>query len=61
MIDTEENKLSEQDLERVRKVTTSGIHSVERKPFRPFRLMLFIVAVMTALSLFSVLLSKIYG
>ncbi len=60
MTDTDENKLSEQDLERVRKVTTTGIHSVERKPFRPFRLMFIIVAVMTGLSLFSLFMASIY-
>ena len=58
--DTDERKLSEQDLERVRKVTTSGIHAVERKPFRPFRLMFIIVAAMISLSLFSLWMASIY-
>ena len=30
----------EEDLERVRKVTSSGYNSVERKPFRPLKLLL---------------------
>ena len=30
----------EEDLERIRQVTNSGYNSVERKPFRPLRLLL---------------------
>ena len=60
MSEVDESKLSEADLERVRKVTTSGIHAVERKPFRPFRLLVFIVAVLTGLSFFSIFLANIY-
>jgi len=30
----EQNRLSEEDLERVRSVTSSGYNSTERKPFR---------------------------
>lgn len=60
MAEPNENKLSEEDLERVRKVTTSGIHSTERKPFRPFLLLLVIVAVLTGLSLFSIFIASLY-
>ena len=31
---TEHNQLSEEDLERVRSVTSSGFNTTERKPFR---------------------------
>ncbi|MFK8018345.1 MAG: DUF3094 family protein [Pseudomonadales bacterium] len=37
------SKLSAADLERVRQVTSTGIHAVERKPFRPWLLLGFIV------------------
>ncbi|MGI9286096.1 MAG: DUF3094 family protein [Pseudomonadales bacterium] len=60
MPEVDEKKLSEEDIERVRKVTTSGIHAIERKPFRPFRLLLVIVAVLTALSLFSIFIASLY-
>ncbi len=60
MPEVDEKKLSEEDLERVRKVTTSGIHAIERKPFRPFRLLFVIVAILTALSLFSVFIASLY-
>ena len=60
MSEVDESKLSEDDLERVRKITTSGIHAVERKPFRPFRLLAYIVVVMTALSFFSIFIADLY-
>lgn len=60
MPEVDESKLCEEDLERVRKVTSSGIHAVERKPFRPFRLLLVIVAVLTSLSLFSIFIAGLY-
>lgn len=53
-------ELCEEDLERVRKVTTSGIHSVERKPFRPGLLLVMVVAVLTILSTFSIFLADMY-
>lgn len=60
MPEVDESKFSEEDLERVRKVTSSGIHAVERKPFRPLRLLAFIVVVLTGLSFFSIFLANIY-
>ena len=39
-----EDEISEEDRARVAKVTTSGIHSVERKPFRPLYMMLMLTA-----------------
>ena len=35
-------KLSEEDLARVRQVTSTGVNSVERKPFRPWLLLAYI-------------------
>lgn len=54
------DEISEEDRQRVEQVTTTGIHSVERKPFRPIYMMAMLMAVMTALSLLSILIAKIY-
>jgi hypothetical protein len=53
-------ELSEEDLERVRKVTSSGVNSVERKPFKPARLLIMVVVVLTILSWFSIFLADYY-
>jgi hypothetical protein len=55
-----EDEISEEDRERVARVINSGIHSVERKPFRPLYMMLMVLAVMTALSVLSVVIEKMY-
>jgi len=56
----EKSELTEEDLERVRKVTSTGIHSVERKPFRPFFLMLVLLGVLTGVSLLSLLIARLF-
>ena len=38
-----------------------GVNSVERKPFRPFRLLLILIAVVTTLSVFSQVLARWAG
>jgi hypothetical protein len=38
-----------------------GVNSVERRPFKPFKLLLFLVGVVTVLSVFSQLLAKWAG
>lgn len=53
-------KLSEEDLERVRKVTTTGIHAVERKPFKPGRLLLFIVGAIVIMGQMSILIAEYF-
>lgn len=58
---TDEPRLSPEDQARVDKFTSSGVNSVERKPFRPIRLMLFLVLVVSGLSLVSILLSRMAG
>lgn len=55
-----EDEISEEDRARVAKVTTSGIHSVERKPFRPFYMMLMLTAVTVLLSVIAVVIERIY-
>ena len=45
----DESKLSEADLERVRKYLSSPVHQVERKPFRPWFMMGMLVLVVVLL------------
>ncbi len=55
-----EDEISEEDRARVNKVTTSGIHSVERKPFRPFYMMLMLTVVTLLLSVVAIVIEKMY-
>jgi hypothetical protein len=58
-----ERKLSEEDQARVDEYLCSGYNSVERKPFRPMRLMVMLlvaVTLMTFLSLFIARYSGVY-
>lgn len=55
------NRLNPEDQARVDEFTRRGINSVERKPFRPFRLLLILIAVVTTLSVFSQLLARWAG
>lgn len=52
--DDDQPKLSAEDLARVQRVTSTGIHSVERKPFRPWVLLLIIVAFIAFLGQLSI-------
>jgi hypothetical protein len=47
------NRLNPEDQARVDEFVSRGVNSVERKPFRPLRLMLLLVAVVMGLSLLS--------
>jgi hypothetical protein len=55
-----EDEISEEDRARVARVTSSGIHSVERKPFRPLYMMLMLTAVTILLSVIAVVIERIY-
>lgn len=55
-----EDEISEEDRARVAKVTSSGIHSVERKPFRPLYMMLMLTAVTVLLSVIAVVIERMY-
>ena len=57
----EEPRLSEEDQAKVDAFVSTGINSVERKPFRPLRLLLFLVVVVTGLSVLSLLLARLEG
>lgn len=57
----DEPRLSPEDQARVDKFVSSGIHSVERKPFRPLRLLLFLLVVVSSLSVLSLILARYAG
>ena len=56
-----EEELYPEDLERVQQVINSGIHSVDRKPFRPGKLLVAVVIVLSSLSLASWLIARFAG
>ena len=58
---SEENKLSEEDLERVRSVINSGYNSTERKPFRGLVLLAVLWVVIAILGGVSWLIGKNSG
>lgn len=55
------NSLYPEDQEKVDEFVNSGINSVKRKPFKPMRLLLMLVAVVTLLSVFSQFLARWAG
>ena len=58
---SEENKLSDEDLARVRSVTSSGYNETERQPFRPLRLLAVLWVVASVLGGISWLIGKNTG
>ncbi|WNZ56776.1 DUF3094 family protein [Microbulbifer sp. ANSA003] len=61
MLDPSEKKLSDEDQAKVDKYLQSGINSVERKPFRPWVLLLGLLALLTLLSLLSLYIAQTKG
>jgi len=55
--DKNKEQLSSEDLERVNKYLSSPVHQVERKPFRPWLMMLLLVLTVLLLSGLSLLIS----
>lgn len=55
------NKLSPEDQARVDSVTSSGVNSVERAPFRVWLLLGVILLVLTGLSIFSYIIAWLHG
>ncbi|GMG85770.1 DUF3094 family protein [Biformimicrobium ophioploci] len=53
--------LSGEDQARVDAYISRGVHSVDRKPFRPWMLMGVIVVVLTALSFLSLVIARTKG
>lgn len=58
---SEEPRLSPEDQAKVDEFVSTGLNSVERKPFKPLRLMAFLIVVVTALSVVSIMLSRWSG
>ena len=65
MPDTEdksyENRLHPEDQARVDEFIQRGVNSVERKPFRPLRLLVILIAIVLGLSIFSQFLARWAG
>ena len=62
MTDNErQNKLDEEDMKRVEEYLSSPIHQVDRKPFRPWLLLLGLWVVVAVLGLVSLLLGRLEG
>jgi len=56
-----QNRLYPEDQEKVDAFLRRGVNSVERKPFKPMRMMIMLIVVVTTLSLFSQLLARWAG
>ena len=56
-----QNRLYPADQARVDEFVKRGVNSVERKPFRPLRLLLILIAIVLGLSIFSQLLARWAG
>jgi hypothetical protein len=56
-----QNRLYPDDQASVDEFVKLGVNSVERKPFRPLRLLLLLVAVVMTLSIFSQFLARWAG
>lgn len=56
-----QNRLYPEDQQRVEEFIRRGVNSVERKPFRPLRLLLILIAIVMSLSILSQLLARWAG
>lgn len=56
-----QNRLYPKDQARVDEFVSRGINSVERKPFRPLRLLVILIAVVMGLSILSQFLARWAG
>ncbi len=57
----EQNRLYPEDQAKVDAFVSRGVNSVERKPFRPLRLVIMLIVVVAGLNLFSQLLARWAG
>ncbi len=57
----EEKKLSDEDMARVKKYLETPVASVDRKPFRPFKLLLVLLVVVGFCSLLSIIFARMAG
>lgn len=53
-------ELDPEDQRKVDEFTSSGIHSVPRKPFRPLVLLLIIIAATTTMTVISIVIERLY-
>lgn len=58
---SEEKQLSDEDMARVEQYLNSGVNDTERKPFRPLRMMLLLLVVVSALSAVSMFIANQAG
>ena len=58
---SQQNRLYPEDQARVDGFVKRGVNSVERKPFRPIRLLLILVVVVMGLSIFSQFIARWAG
>ncbi|NCF17690.1 MAG: DUF3094 family protein [Haliea sp.] len=56
-----QNRLYPKDQEKVDEFVKRGINSVERKPFRPMRLLILLIVVVMSLSILSQFLARWAG
>lgn len=56
-----ENQLYPEDQARVDQYLREGYNDVERKPFRPLRMMAMLTVVVTAFSILSVVIARVAG
>ncbi len=56
-----ENRLYPEDQARVDDFLKRGVNSVERKPFKPFRMILLLIAVVTFFSILSQMIASWSG
>ncbi len=56
-----ENRLYPEDQAKVDEFLKRGVNSVERKPFKPFRMILLLIAVVTFFSILSQLIASWSG
>ena len=56
-----QNRLYPEDQKKVDEFLKRGVNSVERKPFRPFLLLVLLIALVTCFSIFSQLLARWFG
>ncbi|MFT5578859.1 MAG: hypothetical protein ACI9WS_001614 [Paraglaciecola psychrophila] len=58
---SQENRLYPEDQAKVDAFLSTGVNSVERKPFRPLRLLGVLLLAVTGLSILSLLLPRLAG
>ncbi len=56
-----QNRLNPEDQARVDEFISRGVNAVERKPFKPLRLMIMLIVVVIGLSVLSQLLARWAG